>query len=36
MVAFLKEHGAPFELSDFAEFYAKVEEPTVDDLQGLH
>ncbi|HXV64682.1 MAG TPA: gamma-glutamyltransferase family protein [Vicinamibacteria bacterium] len=28
MVAFLKEHGAPFELEDFSEFYARVEEPT--------
>ena len=27
MVAFLKQHGAPFDRSDFAEFFAKVEEP---------
>ena len=25
MVAFLQKHGAPFDLSDFAEFYAKLE-----------
>ena len=34
MVKFLKEHGAPFELSDFAEFYAKVEEPTSATYKG--
>ena len=28
MVAFLQEHEAPFDLSDFAEFSAKIEEPT--------
>lgn len=27
MVAFLQKHEAPFELADFAEFFAKVEEP---------
>jgi gamma-glutamyltranspeptidase/glutathione hydrolase len=27
MVDFLKKHQAPFELADFAEFFAKVEEP---------
>jgi gamma-glutamyltranspeptidase/glutathione hydrolase len=27
MVAFLKQHQAPFEVDDFAEFFAKVEEP---------
>jgi gamma-glutamyltranspeptidase/glutathione hydrolase len=34
MVAFLKAHDAPFELSDFAEFYAKVEEPTSTTYKG--
>lgn len=28
MVAFLNAHGSPFELDDFSEFYARVEEPT--------
>ena len=27
MVAFLQKHGAPFDLSDFAEFSARIEEP---------
>jgi gamma-glutamyltranspeptidase/glutathione hydrolase len=27
MVRFLREHGAPFEESDFSEFFARVEEP---------
>lgn len=27
MVAFLQDNGAPYEISDFAEFYARVEEP---------
>ena len=27
MVAFLQKHGAPFDLSDFAEFFARIEEP---------
>ncbi|MCY4506814.1 MAG: gamma-glutamyltransferase [Acidobacteria bacterium] len=34
MVAFLKEHGAPFELDDFAEFYSRVEEPTATEYRG--
>ena len=34
MVAFLQEHGAPFDISDFAEFYAKLEEPTQTDYRG--
>jgi gamma-glutamyltranspeptidase / glutathione hydrolase len=29
MVAFLQEHGAPFALDDFSQFYAKLEEPTM-------
>jgi gamma-glutamyltranspeptidase / glutathione hydrolase len=29
MVAFLQEHGTPFELDDFSQFYAKIEEPTM-------
>ena len=28
MVAFLQQHGAPFDESDFGEFFAKIEEPT--------
>ena len=28
MTAFLREHGTPFELDDFADYYARVEEPT--------
>ena len=28
MVEFLQAHGAPFEADDFADFYAKIEEPT--------
>ncbi len=27
MVEFLQDHGAPYELADFAEYYARVEEP---------
>jgi gamma-glutamyltranspeptidase/glutathione hydrolase len=27
MVAFLQKHGAPFEASDFAEYFARIEEP---------
>jgi gamma-glutamyltranspeptidase/glutathione hydrolase len=27
MVAFLQKHGAPFEIADFADFYARIEEP---------
>jgi gamma-glutamyltranspeptidase/glutathione hydrolase len=34
MVAFMKEHGAPWELSDFAEFFAKVEQPMVTMYRG--
>ena len=34
MVAFLQEHGAPFELGDFAEFYSRVEPPTTTDYRG--
>jgi gamma-glutamyltranspeptidase/glutathione hydrolase len=34
MVAFLKANGAPFELSDFSEFFAKVEEPAQTTYRG--
>jgi gamma-glutamyltranspeptidase/glutathione hydrolase len=34
MVAFLKANGAPFELDDFAEFYARIEEPTSTTYKG--
>jgi gamma-glutamyltranspeptidase/glutathione hydrolase len=34
MVAFLKAHDAPYELSDFSEFFAKIEEPTSTDYRG--
>lgn len=34
MVAFLKQNGAPFELPDFAEFYAKVEAPAMTTYRG--
>jgi gamma-glutamyltranspeptidase/glutathione hydrolase len=34
MVAFLQEHQAPFDLSDFSEFYAKVEEPVSTNYRG--
>jgi gamma-glutamyltranspeptidase / glutathione hydrolase len=34
MVSFLKAHDAPFELSDFAEFFAKVEEPAQTTYRG--
>ncbi len=34
MVAFLKQHQAPFELDDFAAFFAKVEEPAVTSYRG--
>ena len=34
MVAFLKQHNAPFELADFAEFFARVEEPAVTRYRG--
>jgi gamma-glutamyltranspeptidase/glutathione hydrolase len=34
MVAFLKKHQAPFELDDFAEFYARVEAPSTTNYRG--
>jgi gamma-glutamyltranspeptidase/glutathione hydrolase len=34
MVAFLQQHGAPFDASDFAEFHARVEEPTSTTYRG--
>ena len=34
MVAFLKDHGAPYDKSDFAEFYARVEEPVSATYKG--
>ena len=34
MVAFLRQHEAPFELADFAEFTAKVEQPTMTTYRG--
>ncbi len=34
MVAFLQKHGAPFDKSDFAEFFAKVEEPSSTTYKG--
>jgi len=34
MVAFLKDHHAPFELEDFAEYFAKVEEPATTTYRG--
>ncbi len=34
MVAFLKQHGAPFSLADFAEFYARIEEPASTTYRG--
>ena len=34
MVAFLQRHQAPFELSDFAEFYARIEEPAKTSYHG--
>jgi gamma-glutamyltranspeptidase / glutathione hydrolase len=34
MVAFLQKHEAPFELADFAEFYAKVEAPSMTTYRG--
>jgi gamma-glutamyltranspeptidase/glutathione hydrolase len=34
MVAFLKKHDAPWELDDFAEFFAKVEEPAKTSYRG--
>ena len=35
MVRFLKENGAPFDISDFAEFYARVEAPASVTYRGL-
>jgi gamma-glutamyltranspeptidase/glutathione hydrolase len=34
MVAFLKENGAAYELADFAEFYARIEEPAETTYRG--
>ena len=34
MVAFLQEHQAPFELADFSEFFAKLEEPATTNYHG--
>jgi gamma-glutamyltranspeptidase/glutathione hydrolase len=34
MVAYLKKHGAPFELADFAEFFARIEEPASTTYRG--
>jgi gamma-glutamyltranspeptidase/glutathione hydrolase len=34
MVAFLQKHDAPFELADFAEFFARVEEPAKTSYRG--
>ena len=34
MVAFLQGHDAPFDATDFAEFFAKIEEPTKTDYRG--
>jgi gamma-glutamyltranspeptidase/glutathione hydrolase len=34
MVAFLQQHGAPFDRSDFADFFARVEEPTSTTYRG--
>jgi len=34
MVGFLQEHKAPFELADFSEFFAKVEEPATTNYRG--
>jgi gamma-glutamyltranspeptidase/glutathione hydrolase len=34
MVAFLKQHGAPFDQSDFAEYYARIEEPARTTYRG--
>ena len=35
MVAFLRQHGTPFEEGDFAEFFARVEEPASATYRGL-
>ena len=34
MVAFLQQHGAPFDHADFAEFFARVEEPASTTYRG--
>lgn len=34
MVAFLKQHQAPFELDDFAEYFARIEEPATANYRG--
>ena len=34
MVAFLREHGAPFDESDFAEYFARIEEPAQTTYRG--
>src|SRR5260221_8280932 len=34
MVAFLQQHQTPFDLSDFAEFYAKIEQPSMTTYRG--
>jgi gamma-glutamyltranspeptidase / glutathione hydrolase len=34
MVAFLKQHDAPFELDDFSEFFARVEAPAMTSYRG--
>jgi gamma-glutamyltranspeptidase/glutathione hydrolase len=34
MAAFLKEHGTPFDYSDFADFFARVEEPASTTYRG--
>jgi gamma-glutamyltranspeptidase/glutathione hydrolase len=34
MVAFLQKHGAPFEIADFADFYARIEEPAKTSYRG--
>jgi gamma-glutamyltranspeptidase/glutathione hydrolase len=34
MVAFLKQHGAPFEQDDFSEFFARIEEPVSTNYRG--
>jgi gamma-glutamyltranspeptidase/glutathione hydrolase len=34
MVAFLQKHGAPFDAGDFAEYYARIEEPAKTTYRG--
>ena len=34
MVAFLQKHGAPFDLSDFSEYFARIEEPAKTTYRG--